>query len=101
VVLVANLIGIDRKTRHVRLFVKQLQSARVQPGRLAISKRVVKVEPRLHSLEQRQSFEITDRHAVLEIHPAMIRAYGKPPLFRNAAKVEVDAPPEIGVEKAI
>src|SRR2546423_4319112 len=86
-VLVSNLVRIDRKDCDTEQLLHQTQDSRVQPRGLAFAKCVVKIEPALHALKNREPFEISNRHAVLKNNRGVISAQ-RQTMFRRPAEHE-------------
>src|SRR5215471_6498981 len=85
-VLMADLVRIDRKRRNAKRLVKKLQNLSEDPGRFAFAERVVDVETDLDAFEKRERFHVTDRHPVLDEEGGKAGAQGKPADRRKAAK---------------
>src|SRR6266404_2728940 len=96
-ILMAELVRIDGIARDAETLPEEFQQASVEPGGLAFAKRVIEVEADFHSLEQRQTFDVSDRKAVLEKHAAVIGSQRQAPFARDSEEENLDAAPEIGV----
>src|SRR6266480_522095 len=86
-VFVADLIRIDREDRNAQKLAHQTQDAAEEPGRLAFAKCVIEVEAALQALKDRQSFEVRERHAILQNQCGVIGAQGQA-IFGPHAKHE-------------
>src|SRR5436190_23663972 len=65
-VFVTGLIWIDRENRNAQKLPHQTQDAAEEPARLAFAKCIVEVKAAFEPLKNRQSFEVRDRHAILQ-----------------------------------
>src|SRR6185369_6259116 len=74
-----------------------VERARVEPRRFPVAKRVVQVEPTLHAFEERESFEVTDRHAVLVNHCRVIDAQRQTLLARQAHEEKLNTSSQLRV----
>src|ERR1039458_8028087 len=59
-VLIAELIGIDRKTGHARKLMQEVKDLGINPSCLPVAKGVEGVEPNLHPLKQRDALDEVD-----------------------------------------
>src|SRR5215469_17033435 len=65
-VLMADLVRIDREGRNAKRLVKKLQDLSEYPGRFAFAERVVDVETNFDAFEKGKCFHVTDRYPVLD-----------------------------------
>src|SRR6185369_5191054 len=61
-----------------------VEYARVKPRCFTVAKRVIQVESTLHTFEQRDAFEVTNRHAVFVNRRSVINAQRQSLLARQA-----------------
>src|SRR5204862_1980109 len=93
-----DLVWIDGEDGHAQQLPHQAQDARVEPGRFAVPKRVVEIEAALHPLTDRQAFEVSDRHSILEHHRSVIGAQRQTVFRRHADDVNDGAASELSFD---
>src|ERR1035438_9589163 len=79
-VLMAELIGIDRKTGHARKLMQEVKDLGINPSCLPVAKGVEGVEPNLHPLKQRDALDVVDGNAILQRQTCMVSAQRQTPL---------------------
>src|SRR5207245_6437840 len=92
------LIRIDREDSHPEKLAHQAQDSRVYPRCLAVAKGVIKIEAALQSLANRESFEIGDRHTVLENQRGVISTQRQSIFGRDAGYKDLRTATKIGLE---
>src|ERR1039458_177522 len=71
-VLMAELIGIDRKTGHPSELMQEVQNLGINPSCLSVAKGVKSVEPYLHPVEQGDALDVIDGNAIPQRQTRMI-----------------------------
>src|ERR1035437_652319 len=64
-VLMAELIGINRKTGHPGELMQEVKNFGIDPCCLSVAKGVKGVEPYLHPIKQRDALDVVDGNAIL------------------------------------
>src|ERR1700730_15456 len=70
----------------------------INPGGLAFTKAVVEIESTFHPLEQRYTFKVTNRHAVLKDHGGVISAQRQTPFRGHTHDVKLNPATDSGLQ---
>src|ERR1035437_1405751 len=73
-VLMAKLVGIDRKTGHAGKLMQEVKHFGINPSCLSVAEGVKSVEPYLHPLKPRDALNVVDGNAILQRQTRMIGA---------------------------
>src|SRR5262249_1365667 len=92
-VLVADLIGVDREGGDAGRLPAEAQNLGVDPGRLRLAEGVIDVETDFHSLEEGEPLEVSDRDAVDEIDRGVRGSQRQPGLRTNAKEEDLEPSP--------
>ena len=91
-VVVAELIGIDRDTRRTHVVTEAAQDLRVDPSRFAAAESVEGVEADLHPLAEADGFDVVDGHAILQRQARDVGAQRQTAIGRQVPEIDDSTP---------
>src|SRR5215472_365868 len=85
-ILMAELVRVDGDALHTSKLMEKVDHFGINPGRFAVAISVKGIETNLHPLKQRDTFDVVDRHAILQRKTGMIGAQWKTAIWRKPPK---------------
>src|ERR1700676_2676881 len=95
-VLMAQLIRIDRDARRSHTMTQAAQHLRIDPSRFAAAESVEGVEADLHPLAESDGFDVVNRHSVLQRQSRNIGAQCETASWRQVPEKNLNASADIG-----
>ena len=97
-VLVADLVGVEREGRHAERLPEKLHGAGEDPRGLPLSEGVIQIEAQFHPFEEGQRFEIADRDSVLDEKTAVSGAEREAAAPLGPDEVDQESPARVGLQ---
>src|ERR1700676_3154065 len=95
-VVMAQLIRIDRDARRTHTVTQAAQHLRIDPSRFAAAESVEGVEADLHPLAESDGFDVVNRHSVLQRQSRNIGAQCETASWRQVPEKNLNASADIG-----
>src|SRR5215472_12915530 len=96
VIFVAELIGIHRYAANTGSLMEEMKHLGINPSGFTVTISVERVEADFHPLEQRNAFDVVDRHSVLQSKPGVVGTQRQTAIGRQAPEKDLNTAAGVG-----